>query len=180
MTPPKATLAVGLIPFSLLRKLFMAAPTPERVSPPWLLVIGLAIGVGLVAMMVWESTAHYFKSAPGEESHSKLIVTVTTANWKQEVVDSPVPVLVDFWAPWCGPCVALSPTIERIADRYEGRVKVAKLNIDDAGAIAQKYGINAIPVVLIFKGGENPVTGFQGPKSEATYAAALDKILARK
>src|SRR5438132_714817 len=79
------------------------------------------------------------------------VVELTTANWEQEVAKSDKPVLVDFWAVWCGPCRMLSPTIDKIADQYAGKIKVAKLNIDDNQQLAVKYGINTIPQVLLFK-----------------------------
>jgi thioredoxin 1 len=74
-------------------------------------------------------------------------------NWEQEVIKSDKPVLVDFWAPWCGPCRALTPTVDRIATQFADKVKVGKLNIDDNEGIAVKYGITSIPRLLVFKGG---------------------------
>ena len=77
-------------------------------------------------------------------------------NWQKEVVESDVPVLVDFWAPWCGPCRALGPTIDKIADQFAGKVKVGKLNVDDSPDVATKFGVTSIPRVFIFKGGDKP------------------------
>ena len=88
---------------------------------------------------------------------SANVVELTTDNWEQEVVKSEKPVLVDFWAPWCGPCRALAPTIDKLADQFAGKVKVGKLNTDDSPDIAVKYGISAIPQILLFKGGEQPI-----------------------
>lgn len=81
-------------------------------------------------------------------------VTITSANFESEVLQSDIPVLVDFWASWCGPCKMLAPTIAEIAKEYEGKVKVGKLNIDDDASIAIKYGIASIPTVVLFKNGE--------------------------
>ena len=89
---------------------------------------------------------------------SPHLVEFSTGNWQAEVVDSGVPVVVDFWAPWCGPCRQLTPTIERLAAKYAGKVKVGKLNVDDAQDIAVKYAVNTIPRVFIFKGSDKPQT----------------------
>jgi thioredoxin 1 len=102
---------------------------------------------------------------------------LTSDNWQTEVAESSVPVLVDFWAPWCGPCRMLSPTIDKLATTYSGRVKVAKLNVDDAGDIAAKYGITSIPRVLVFKGGDKPRRSIVGLVSEGELAKAIDGVL---
>src|SRR3989454_12852120 len=82
------------------------------------------------------------------------IVTVTDANFPQEVLKSSVPVLVDFWAEWCGPCKMVAPILDELATEYEDRIKIAKLNIDDFQGLATEYGIRAIPTLLIFKDGQ--------------------------
>jgi len=105
------------------------------------------------------------------------VLELTSDNWQQEVVDSSVPVLVDFWAPWCGPCRHLSPTIDKLATSYAGRVKVGKLNVDDANDIAVKYGVNTIPRVFIFKGGEKPRRSIVGLVSESELSKAIDGVL---
>lgn len=80
-------------------------------------------------------------------------VTLTDANFDAEVLQSDLPVLVDFWAPWCGPCRMIGPVIEKLATEYAGKVKIGKLNVDENPAIAQRYGIMSIPTMKVFKAG---------------------------
>ena len=81
-------------------------------------------------------------------------IILTSDNFESEVIASEIPVLVDFWATWCGPCKMLGPVISQIADEYEGKVKVGKVNVDEEEELAARYGIQSIPTVLLFKGGE--------------------------
>ena len=81
-------------------------------------------------------------------------LNLTDDNFEEEVLKSGVPVLVDFWAPWCGPCQMMGPIIEELASEYEGKVKVAKLNVDESQTTAGKYKVMSIPTFLVFKGGE--------------------------
>ena len=85
---------------------------------------------------------------------SSNVLTVTDATFDSEVLKSDKPVLVDFWAPWCGPCIQLGPVIDQIADATVGKARVAKVNVDDCQQVASKYRINSIPALLIFNGGE--------------------------
>jgi thioredoxin 1 len=98
------------------------------------------------------------------------------ANFASEVEGSTVPVLVDFWAPWCGPCKMLGPTIEQLAGEYAGKAKVGKINVDDNQDLAARFNIRGIPTVLLFKGGQ-PVGSFVGVKSKEELARALDAQL---
>jgi thioredoxin 1 len=118
-------------------------------------------------------------STKGESNMaSPNVIELTSANWEQEVVKSDQPVLVDFWAVWCGPCRQLAPTIDKIANDFAGRVKVAKVNTEDAPEIAARYRISAIPQVMIFKGSDQPVERpSPGVKSEADLVKMLNRIL---
>jgi thioredoxin 1 len=81
-------------------------------------------------------------------------IEITDANFENEVVNSDIPVLIDFWAVWCGPCKLIAPTVEEIANDYQGKVKVGKLDVDNNQMVATKFGIRSIPTLLIFKGGK--------------------------
>jgi thioredoxin 1 len=106
------------------------------------------------------------------------VVELTADNWEKEVVNSDTPVLVDFWAVWCGPCRALAPTIDRLADQYAGRLKVGKLNTDEAPDIAVRYGISSIPQVMLFKGGsDQPADKTVGAQPEANFVKMINRVL---
>ncbi|UCG35311.1 MAG: thioredoxin [Candidatus Omnitrophota bacterium] len=81
-------------------------------------------------------------------------VKVTAQNFQEEVINSPLPVLVDFWAPWCGPCKMIAPYLEELAEKYDGKIKVAKINVDEAAELATQFAIMSIPALLIFKDGK--------------------------
>lgn len=82
------------------------------------------------------------------------LLQVTDGNFEEEVLKSEVPTLVDFWAPWCGPCRMIGPIVEELATEYEGKIKVAKMNVDDNPSVPTKYGIRGIPTVILFNGGD--------------------------
>lgn len=82
------------------------------------------------------------------------MLTINDSNFEELVINSPIPVLLDFWAPWCGPCKMLSPIVDELAQEYEGKWLIAKVNVDECSDVPMRYGIRNIPTLLFFKGGE--------------------------
>ncbi len=105
------------------------------------------------------------------------MIELNDGNFEQEVINSEVPVLVDFWAEWCGPCRMLTPLIEQLSSSYEGRAKVAKLNVDEAQQLAMQFNVRSIPTVILFKDGKVQDT-FVGIKKQADYEQGLNALLA--
>jgi thioredoxin 1 len=101
---------------------------------------------------------------------------VTDATFEAEVLKSDKPVLVDFWAPWCGPCKSMLPIVEEVSRQYDGKIKVAKVNVDENSEAPQKYGVMSIPSFFIFSGGE-VAANFVGVKTKEFIAGELDKVL---
>ncbi|MGP0106749.1 thioredoxin [Rhodoblastus sp.] len=96
-------------------------------------------------------------------------VKVSDATFESDVLKSDVPVVVDFWAEWCGPCKMIGPSLEELAKDYDGKVKIVKLNVDENPGVAGKFGIRSIPTLMVFKGGKQVATKTgAGPKSELT------------
>ena len=101
------------------------------------------------------------------------IVNVTDSSFEEEVLKADIPVLVDYWAEWCGPCKMIAPVLEEIASEYEGKLKVCKLNIDENEATPPKYGVRGIPTLMLFKGGSVEATKV-GALSKSQLIAHLD------
>ncbi len=105
---------------------------------------------------------------------SDHIITLTDDSFEAEVLKSSTPVLVDYWAEWCGPCKMIAPILEEIAEEYKGKIKVAKINIDDNAGTAPKYGVRGIPTLMLFKGGDVEATKV-GALSKSQLTAFLDQ-----
>jgi len=103
------------------------------------------------------------------------VMEFTDVNWRSEVLESPLPVLVDFWAPWCAPCRRLAPTIEKLADEYRGRVKFGKMDTDQNVEVPGDLQIKEIPTVVLFQGGRE-LDRLSGLNDEAQYQAALARL----
>ncbi len=105
---------------------------------------------------------------------SKNILALSDSTFEQDVLNSDVPVLVDYWAEWCGPCKMIAPLLDDVASEYAGRVKVAKINIDDNQGTPAKYGVRGIPTLMLFKNGEVEATKV-GALSKSQLTAFLDQ-----
>ncbi len=100
------------------------------------------------------------------------VIELTSQNFESEVLKSDVPVLVDFWAPWCGPCRMVSPIVDEIAEEVQGKAKVGKVNVDEQGDLAAQFGVMSIPTIMVFKNGEAVSTSV-GAKPKAELLAML-------
>jgi len=112
----------------------------------------------------------------GLQLRAAEVGNVTDATFEADVLKSDVPVLVDYWAPWCGPCRMIAPIIDELAKEYDGRLKAVKLNTDESPTIATEYGIRSIPTVMIFKGGQKMDTVI-GAVPKSTLVSTIEKYL---
>ncbi|NMA95540.1 MAG: thioredoxin [Clostridiales bacterium] len=103
-------------------------------------------------------------------------VTLDSGNFNEEVLESDIPVLVDFWASWCAPCLMIAPILDQLAEEYDGRVKIAKVNIDEETDLASKYRIMSIPTLFLFKDGE-VIDQLVGVRPKAEFENMLDRAL---
>lgn len=103
-------------------------------------------------------------------------ITLNEETFDKTVTDAKIPMLVDFWAPWCAPCQAIAPILDELAAEYEGKIVISRLNVDEAPKVATKYGISSIPTMLLFKEGK-PVSQIVGFRPKAEMKKALDEIL---
>jgi thioredoxin 1 len=108
---------------------------------------------------------------------SPLIVILTQENFAQEALQSTTPVLIDFWAEWCGPCKMIAPLLDELADEYDGKIKIGKVNIDEQQALATQYGIRAIPTLLLINKGQ-VAEQMVGAKSKRDLKASFDRLAA--
>src|SRR5438876_3897399 len=104
------------------------------------------------------------------------VVTLTQENFAKEVLQSSVPVLVDFWAEWCGPCKMIAPVLDELAEEYDGRIRIGKVNVDENQGLAAQYGIQSIPTLLFFKRGQ-VTEQIVGAKSKRDLKAAFDRAV---
>jgi thioredoxin 1 len=104
------------------------------------------------------------------------VTEVSDVSFEQEVLKSEVPVLIDFWAPWCGPCKAIAPVVEQLAGEYDGRLKVVKMNVDDNPQTPSRYGVRGIPNLILFKRGE-PAAQIVGAVPKAQLVKEIDRTL---
>jgi thioredoxin 1 len=112
------------------------------------------------------------------ESKSEKVIPVTTKSWDTDVINSNLPVLVDFWAEWCGPCRMVGPAVEQLSQTMHDKIKVAKLNVDENQEIAMKYGIQSIPSLLLFKGGKEIARTIGAAPKEA-YQKFIEQSLSK-
>ena len=107
---------------------------------------------------------------------SPNIITLTADNFAQQVLKSPTPILVDFWAEWCGPCKMIAPILDELAEEYSGKVNIGKVNIDDFQNLATEYGVRAVPTLLLFQHGE-VAEQIVGLRSKRDLKASFDKVM---
>jgi len=145
----------------------------DSMSYAW---VGLLIGFALIAFVVWQNAG---SDGPGRRRFTTNpdVIELTSVSWQKEVEDCKIPVVVDFWAPWCGPCRKLAPTIDKLATLYSGRVKFCKVNVDDAKDLAGNFGVSGIPALFIFQQGKLIGAPIEGYVSEAQLTKVIEDVL---
>ncbi|PJA78521.1 MAG: thioredoxin [Nitrospirae bacterium CG_4_9_14_3_um_filter_51_5] len=123
-------------------------------------------------------SSHFVEFIQRRQSVSDLVAKADAANWDGEVLKSPEVVMVDFWAVWCGPCQMVAPIVDELAQEYHGKLKVMKLNTDDAPEVAGQYQIMSIPSILFFKGGQ-VVEKIVGARPKQQFKQIIDSLLAQ-
>ena len=142
----------------------------------------LGIALALAVVLYWHtdrsSTAQPVRQNHQEEEQVSNTIEITADNFESEALQADIPVVVDFWAPWCGPCRMISPILESLAEKYAGKIKLGKVNLDEHPQLAAQYGIRSIPAIFIFKDGQvaERVIGVQ---PEEHLAALIDQVLAQ-
>lgn len=107
---------------------------------------------------------------------SEKVIVITKDNFEQEVLNSKIPVLVDFWAQWCGPCRAVAPVMDELANEFDGKAKIGKVNVDEQGELTSKYRIMSIPTVMLFKDGE-VAEKIVGARSKEEFSNLINKSM---
>ena len=129
---------------------------------------------------VYQAAEHYpaaCKSKQGDKSMaSEKVLHISDSEFDSKVLQGDLPCLIDFWAPWCGPCKAIGPVIDELAEEYDGKLRIVKMNVDDNPATPGKYGIRAIPTLILFKDGEK-VDQITGAVGKSQLSALISKVV---
>ena len=139
--------------------------------------IALALGSVINSIVQLEQSGAQSTAAAAEEDNA-FVSKATDQDFDEKVLKADQPVLVDFWAPWCGPCRMLGPVVARIAQKYAGQLKVVKVNYDDSPEAARRYNVSAIPHLFVFRNGK-PVEDIEGAAPQATIEAMIEKSFAQ-
>ncbi len=175
-------IATGAAVYGLLLEFYQIS-VPGR-DFEWMDVVANCLGIviALTILLYWYNNSASINEAQSveqnrqEEEQVSHAIEITADSFESEALEADVPVMVDFWAPWCGPCHMISPVLENLAEKYAGKIKLGKVNLDEYPQLAVRYGIRAIPAVFIFKDGQvaERVIGVQ---SESHFTSLVDQLL---